>query len=191
MKYYIILLVLFFGLNGSAQQVKTYYFESGKKSSEGILLCNDPSVLDPKFPDNYSKDEQERILSSAVKDGEWKSWFEDGRLQSIHHYNKGVLIGKNTTYHNNGQIESVIILDGISTSTFYYTNGQKQSEGVLNVDNLPIGLWKGYFESGILNYEAQYSNGVSSGTSKWYSEDGKLYLVQEFSEGNLIKSTKN
>jgi antitoxin component YwqK of YwqJK toxin-antitoxin module len=191
MRYFIITVALLFNLSSYAQQVKTYYHDNGKKASEGVLLCNDPKVLEPNFPSNYSKDEQERILSSTIKDGEWKSWYDDGTLQSVQHYNKGVLVGKNLTYHPNGQLESLIIPDGVSTSTYYYMNGQKQSEGILNSESQAQGIWKGWFESGVLNFEAQYSNGLSSGVTKWYSEDGKLYLIQEFSEGNLIKTTKN
>ena len=176
---------------GYAQQIKTYYYDSGKKASEGILLCNDPTVLRADFPSNYSKDEQERVYSNVIKDGEWKSWYEDGTLQSVEKYEKGILIGKKLTYHPNGKIESEINFDGVTPSTFYYNTGQKQSEGVYSKENQAIGMWKGWYESGVLNYEAQYTNGINTGVTKWFSPEGTLYLVQEFAaDGTLLKSTK-
>jgi antitoxin component YwqK of YwqJK toxin-antitoxin module len=191
MKQFILPIFILLSQLSMSQQLKTFYYDSGKKASEGILVCNDPTILQANFPANYSKEEQERVYANSVKDGEWKSWYEDGTLQTIEHYNKGLLVGKKLTYHPNGKLESEITFDGVTPSVFYYNTGQKHSEGYFTSDNQTTGLWKGYYESGVINYESQYTNGVNTGITKWFSADGRMYLVQEFSaDGTLIKSTK-
>ena len=188
MKKILFFLSICIGFAAQAQQLKTNFYATGAKESEGILLCSDPRVLDKNF-DTFSKEEQERILASTIKEGEWKYWFESGKLRTIETYKNGIKTGFSKTYYENGNLESELYYNG-ATSTTYYENGTKQSEGKFSDVDIPDGEWKGWHENGNLNYISNYVNGVNQGYTKWFDASGKLYFEQQFTDGKIIKETK-
>jgi antitoxin component YwqK of YwqJK toxin-antitoxin module len=187
MKKILFSIAFIYAINISAQSLKVNYFPNGAKESEGILLCNDPKILDPNFG-NYSKEEQSRILATTVRDGEWKFWYDNGQLRTTEVYKNGEKLSGSKSYYTDGKLESEIYYDG-KLSITYYENGQKQTEGIFLKGDIPNGVWKGWHENGKINYEATYNNGVNIGITKWYDVKGKLYLQQEFTNGKLIKET--
>jgi hypothetical protein len=188
MKKVIFTIGLFVSCFGFAQQLKTNLYATGSKESEGTLLCNDARVFDKNFS-SYSKDEQQRILASTIKDGEWKYWFESGKIRSIEYYKNGVKTSICKTYYENGSLESELNFEG-GISTTYFENGAKQSEGKYTASEQPDGIWKSWHENGSLNSVSNFVNGINQGTTKWYDESGKLYLEQEFTDGLIVKQTK-
>ena len=53
------------------------------------------------------------------------------------------------------------------------------------------GLWTGYYENGMKNYEGSYNEeGVKVGVWKWFNEKGEETTEQTYTNGTLT-NTKN
>jgi len=68
---------------------------------------------------------------------------------------------------------------------FYYTNGQKASEGIF-VNGKPNKYWKTYDENGVLHSEGNRKDFELDSIWKFYDKDGKLFM-----EVNYINGKKN
>jgi antitoxin component YwqK of YwqJK toxin-antitoxin module len=64
---------------------------------------------------------------------------------------------------------------------FYYTNGQKSSEGYLE-QGKPNGYWKNYYDSGILKSEGNRKDYQLDSTWKFFRVDGSLQQSIEYKE---------
>ena len=87
---------------------KTYYYDKGNLwvyekdfYDTGILLMEGPIV-------------------NGQREGDWTSYFPDGKVQSTGVYKEGIRVGKSMVYHENGHLW----MDG------YYTNDHKCGEWI-------------------------------------------------------------
>ncbi len=65
---------------------------------------------------------------------------------------------------------------------FYYPNGQKSSEGILE-NGKPNGYWKSYNEKGVLISEGNRKNFQLDSTWIFYGADGKKMLEINYTNG--------
>jgi antitoxin component YwqK of YwqJK toxin-antitoxin module len=83
-----------------------YYYKNGVKKEAGNFINN-------------------------IKEGEWKAWDEQGKLESTNHFKKGKMAGRNISWYDNGAISDSTVLDenGNGKSFSFYKDGNKDGEG--------------------------------------------------------------
>lgn len=109
--------------NGNPKTVRFYREESGKK----VL------VMEKQY---YPGGElsMEGSFSNDLREGEWKSWYEDGTLWSTGSFKAGKRDGKGIIYH---------------------PNGNKSIEGSYK-EGIRTGLWMAWDEAGNIISEQQF-----------------------------------
>ena len=159
------------------------------------------------------KDQAGRLIyEGQFKDdipvGEFRYYYEDGKLRNTLKYND---LGKeafNTGYHLNGKLMSEgnyvdkkkdgawkyyndagglvseeLYSNGIPTGTWkVYYEGLKVMEQFSYVDGIKEGPWKQFYPSGTLRLEASYSKGQLNGPAKYYFPDGALMTRGNYSK---------
>jgi antitoxin component YwqK of YwqJK toxin-antitoxin module len=101
------------------------------------------------------------------KNGEFKTYFENGQLEMAGQIKENLNQGK---------------------WTYYYQSGQVESEGTFK-DDLPDGKWKWFYENGNLKEEGIFVKGDREGRWVLYEADGKIKEEKMFKK-NLIIETK-
>jgi antitoxin component YwqK of YwqJK toxin-antitoxin module len=91
-------------------------------------------VKEIQFHKNGTKSMEGRI-SNGLREGEWISWYADGKVWSKGSFKNGLREGRGLVYYPNGQVQ----IDG------YYENGERS------------GLWKSWDEHGKLISETDYT----------------------------------
>lgn len=94
------------------------------------------------------------FIKNHKKNGKWKTYYNDGKLQSIRKYKGGVCNGKIINYHKNGKISA---------------------KGKC-VDGKVINILTSYYESGKIQAKNYYINGEHVKQEVFY-ENGKLKLT--------------
>lgn len=109
------------------QVVEDFYKDGSPKMVMDYLVKNGDSI--PIHEIQYHADGSKLLEGNYVdglRDGEWLSWFADGRIWSKGYFSQGERTGKSWVYHPNGQL----YMKGS------YENGTK------------IGLWLVFDEDG-------------------------------------------
>jgi antitoxin component YwqK of YwqJK toxin-antitoxin module len=99
------------------------------------------------------------------KNGEFKTYFKNGKL-AMNGYIKDNL--------NQGKW------------TYYYQSGQVESEGTFK-DDLPDGMWKWFYENGNLREEGSYVKGNREGKWILYDIDGKVKEERMLEKNQIIE----
>lgn len=171
------------------------------------FYCCDLKQL--SFSENYDDNGKQHGLR--------KGYFKSGRLRFVQNYNHGNKEGEYLSYYENGQLESkknyrndTEYVDGPALE--FYENGKPKVIGT-GVNGLKQGEWKYYNAEGQLIKVSNYVDGQEFGSTeyyndgiikseqifegdklkiiKYYSEDGKIALTQEFlSPQGKIKITR-
>lgn len=182
------LIILFSASQLSAQVRTTWHQGSHQKASEGMLINADPAIFAPGF-DQLPKDVQADKLSSAVKDGKWTYWFENGRLSSEEEYQKGKMSGNWRSFSPAGvKVFEVDFNSG--KAVYYHDNGSVESEGLMLSGMLQHGAWKGFYPNGKLNFTGSFLNGKKDGVWIFFDESGKKFVEQIFQAGSLLSSRR-
>ena len=128
-------------------------------------------------------------------------FYENGQKKLDGNYRNGLMNGKWTYYHENGQIYvqgRFIDGDGSNLSELsgvpfngrtgrwngWFKNGQKKSEGTYRNGNL-IGKYETWFENGQKWYEGTFKNGELDGVrTEWY-ENGQKSSEVTYKDGKF------
>lgn len=129
-----------------------YYHKNGVKWKEGTYVNNE-------------------------REGEWLTWDEDGKKETMRHYKAGQLVGKNLGWYPNNNLMDSILLDdnGNGTSVEFFEDGAKKSEGGYKQGEKQ-GSWQYYFSTvknqksidvvyekdSAISYQCYYENGAAN-----------------------------
>ncbi|MFN5628521.1 MAG: toxin-antitoxin system YwqK family antitoxin [Bacteroidota bacterium] len=166
-------------------QVKTAYYANGNKMYEGKFVDASPDFFAPTF-ESLPKEDKARLMASAKKDGEWKTWFENGTIASEEVYRNGVITGHWKQYTIDGKISADLNF-GSGISTFFYTTGQKESQGLMLEGYVLEGEWTGFHENGKISFTGKYNKGQKDGVWVYYNVDGSKNTEQTYNNGVLVK----
>ena len=129
-------------------------------------------------------------------------FYENGQKKLNGNYRKGLMNGKWTYYHENGQFHAqgrFIDGDGSNPSessgipfngrtgrwTSWHENGQKEAEGTYKSGKRD-GKWTTWYENGQKFYEGIYKDGKPNGKgTKWY-ENGQKMIEDTYKDGKSI-----
>ncbi|MFN8251555.1 MAG: hypothetical protein U0V75_06695 [Ferruginibacter sp.] len=123
--------------------IQGFIAAKGKSSDEKGLLREGPFVY---FHKNGTK-WKEGVFTNNKEEGEWKTWDEEGKPESVNHYTAGSLTGKNISWFSNGRLKDSTMLDekGNGTGTEFYKEGQQKAAGNY-VNGEKQGHWLYYFK---------------------------------------------
>ena len=97
-------------------------------------------------------------------------------------------ITSHTEYYSTGERQAVYVNDGNDVSAmFFYKGGSLQETGKV-VNQKFDGVWKQYDINGNQIAEAQYSNGIKTGTWKFWYGNGQQKAEIVYQENTLVSS---
>lgn len=175
--------------NGYKNGPFTYYYPSGAKGATGTFSLDMP-------------------------DDTFTSYYENGTLYSTCSYSMGLETGRHITYYPTGITQTDCTYtdgkqDGIYQS--FYANGVLQQKFGVKMGN-EDGQYQYFYENGQLWIEKEYKNGLlmnvkanytakgkerdkgtlkdGNGTVIYYTEEGKVYSIQTFKDGDMVSENK-
>ncbi len=154
---------LIFQINQGVNGLKTFYYESGAKMSEGEM-------------------------NSGKEEGKWSYWQEDGTLQAIGFYHQGVEEGAWQWFDENAQL----IREGNYTNGLphggwvnYYPSGMV-SDSAQYVEGRMHGSWMSYYENGGISQQGTYARDQPDGAWTYFFDNGNLQSQGKYEEGRMI-----
>ena len=131
------------------------------------------------------------------RDGKWIWYYENGIIESEGNYKDDVSDGKWISYYEEGNIEWLYYFENgkrTGTTTQFYENGNIQNEGiVLTLENGKNG-WDGlvatYYESGKIQVEENWKDGIKNGFHKGYYEEGNIEWLYYFAKDGKRDESK-
>ena len=132
-------------------------------------------------------------MSNGKKVKDWKTYHENGALETETPYYENVINGtlnefdnkknlvKSTAFQFNRQSGPVIT---------YYGNGEKQTE-TNYVNGQKSGRHYEYRENGSVKVKGNHLYDVRQGTWQYFDTQGKITKTETYSRGQLISSTEN
>jgi len=137
--------------------------------------------------DNGQIQEAFYVNKNGEKEGNYKAYFESGKIREESNYTSGILTGKRTLYNENGniEIEEMYSDNGVFNGPYklYYPNGTLQLEKTY-VDNIISGTIKVYFPSGKIKEEVSMSYNEENGPFKEFYENGKIHWKGTYRNGD-------
>jgi antitoxin component YwqK of YwqJK toxin-antitoxin module len=183
--------------------IHTYYFNSGQiEKIENYYIAKI----------NRSSNRPDDFYERTYKTGQWKTFYENGKLSQIANYNEDKLHGEFIEYFNdetNSVKYKCTYRNGlkIGLEQEYHENGKLYKSKEKDSNGYQIGKDIVYFENGIVkelteyfdsqkqgkhlqNYEngkpkveGRYNSGQEIGTWNYYYNNGKLFKSIRFDEG--------
>ena len=155
-----------------------------------VFDANFSGKLVSKYANGKPKEEFE-LLNGALH-GEYKSYFEDGKIQFLNTYINGEQLGEQSEWYEKGTPKSKIIIDPETkgrTKEFYHDNGLISKYFQTNSEDEKIGEYKEWFPNGQLKEQATYVNNYTrTGPFLQFWEDGSKKLEAEFKDGEFLIS---
>lgn len=148
-----------------------------------------------RFRADGSKAEEANYLNDSLQ-GERKYFYPNGKVESIEHYQMGVIHGKFEAFYEDGthKVEQTFVngaLEGESLA--YYPNGQLK-ERVMLKNNDENGPFTEYYENGKLKAEGSYlpseDGPLEEGELKEYDENGELIRIADCKQGVCLTRWK-
>jgi antitoxin component YwqK of YwqJK toxin-antitoxin module len=164
---------VFYAETGDTAEIIHYI--AGKKSGyyytfDDITEKNSVSVHYLKTRDLYVDDKKE--MQGLV-------YFPSGKVKMVTLYKNGKRQGTAKEYDENGMVITV----------FEYRNDYMISREYINrldAKGQKTGLWQTFHDNGAVKEENMYKDGVLDGTSRLYSNIGKMLSDRTYKEGNII-----
>ena len=122
-----------------------------------------------------------------VKEGEEKSYYESGSIESIAVNVNGLFEGIIKYYHESGELKATInYVNGVKEGKIlrYYKSGETSDMSIYN-NGILVGKAIGYYEDGIISYEVNYVDGVGEGEQVFYYPSGKIRGINNLSNGKV------
>jgi antitoxin component YwqK of YwqJK toxin-antitoxin module len=153
-----------------------FYRDAKTKLKEGDFTRFYPSGA--KFEEaHYSKDSL---------DGERKTFYENGKIQTLERYKNGQYEGVFKSYYDDGSLqqEGQYVKNEMSGELKTYYKGGQVKEIVMMAHNLENGPFKEFYENGKIKAEGFYRNGdTENGELREYNSNGELTKIKQCDEG--------
>lgn len=131
----------YYRIDGNGNQTneiirKIFYYDDDVKQSNG---------LKQKYMEGG-------IRNDSIRDGVWKVYHKNGKLQVSATYRLGISVGEERVYYENGQLAQLGYYDQNGNYAgewkFYYQNGTPYSVGSYDANGMCTGDWTFYDENG-------------------------------------------
>ena len=194
-------------------------FSNGRPKETLIYpKCGDTSLYKRQYHYNSGQLESEGWVINGEKDGEYKSWFSNGKQSANWQIKNGKEDGFIQCWYENGNKKKEVTLEnGIENgiSKYWFENGKLQSNGQY-IDGKQNGVWTYLqlngawtlrtYKNGRLNgltkehlidslegikiVAGQFQDGKETGVWKWFDEDSILYQTATYVDGTYLGEYK-
>lgn len=140
-------------------------------------------------PDNPEVLVSETTYAQGKKHGYELIYFEGGSLYKVMPFTQGKADGTSFEFNRSGQlVETVQFFKGMrhGPTLGFYEDANPKFEGNYALDQLEGHFRTYYFETGKLQADINYVQGKRSGDTKFYDEQGNLYLEATFKDDKAI-----
>jgi antitoxin component YwqK of YwqJK toxin-antitoxin module len=134
-----------------------------------------------------SKLKEEYFVNAGVREGVYRSYYEDGQIwNEVNYINEELesevdyCDGEADYWALESEDDNIDKREGVHKS--YYNNGQLKSE-VNYINGVREGVYRSYYENGQLWEEVNYINGVREGFYKSYYSNGQLWEQVNYING--------
>ncbi|MFN4233424.1 MAG: toxin-antitoxin system YwqK family antitoxin [Bacteroidia bacterium] len=160
------------------------FYPDGTLKAEGKYEDN-KRIGEWKFYHPNKKIEQIGKYAKGEKpDGVWKWYYDSGILLREENYRKGLRDGLMIEYSDSGTvITKGEFLDGEKEGFWFYEMGDHREEGNYKSGKME-GIWKFYYDNGKLSFEGNFIDDLPDGKHKYYWPNGKLKEEGKFIMGN-------
>mgnify|MGYP006298651275 CR=1 FL=1 len=167
MRFFFISILLIYTTLSFCQEitVKTFYPNNKLKESYGAVVRGNDTIKNGTFTYFYENGvimQQGQIIEDQLQ-GEWFTYFPDGRLKS-----------------------KFLIVDGLKHGNYvlYYENGIVREKGRM-IGDKPSGTIRSYHENGNIATIIDFKNGKQDGIKKTYNSAGLLLSEIEYADGKV------
>ncbi len=160
-------------------------FKKGEKDVKVQLKYKALATEEPYLKKNESDTIIVGTLMCDLKQGEWRSFYEGNKIQTIVHYKNDEKNGEYEIFYENGNLKDKGTYredKAVGVISFYNEDGSIEKE-VNYVNGKQDGVEKGYWNDSVVKYEQRYRNGVLCCTSREYYETGELKLEIVYEDG--------
>lgn len=157
---------------------------NGKK--QGYWIINGTMKKQPGYGPEAIIEEGE--YKDNRKQGLWKKYYPNGKIQNEITYRNNRPTGPYTVYYPNGQIEEQgEWKNNRNTGTFkrFYENGQPQQHFNFNESGKREGEQTYYHDNGQIMIQGTWAGGKEAGELREYHSDGSLKAVKFFNDGTI------
>lgn len=127
--------------------------------------------------------------TAGSQEGQWQSYFRDGKVETEQHFQTGQLDGTVTYYYETGEKKLVShfqrgILEGQQTE--YYPNGKRKAQ-VSFRNNLKHGEYLAFHGNENISIRGNFQLGTPEGVWSWFDQTGQTVLkTSQFDNGSGI-----
>jgi len=174
-------------IESAAEEIYFYEIDSGnfKVAPDKKQLAKDGGVK-IYYEDSTTIKAEGRVVKGKIE-GLWRSYYEDGQIQSAVTYKDGLADGVALFYYDNEKqttrVELTFTEDKV-TGIYreFYENGSRKA--MLNFkDGVPDGEAEFYYDSGVIKISGLYKDGVKEGKWKHYTETGEIISKDKWKKG--------
>lgn len=172
---------LFYYVSAQGSGVKTYFYESGEKMSEGELVDGkENGAWTLWYPSG-----QIQLTSNyknGIEEGEWQWLGENGNLLRKASYKSGLLEGVNINFHQNGiASDSGNYVQGRKEGMWVYRNEEGNlTERGTHLRDLNEGEWLTFYPDGSLSSKGSYKKGIRTGHWQFWYPGNKQFQEADY-----------
>ena len=151
-----------------------------------FLFSCSKEVRELKYPSTGNPMEKYEVIEangSFIKDGYYKSWYENGQLKDDGQFQENKKTGEWKSYYENGQ-QSIMANyaedEKVGTWTGWYPSGQKLQEELFLPEGGKQTFW---YQTGQKKLEGNLKSGLKDGIWNFWTPDGTLVRVFKYVKG--------
>jgi antitoxin component YwqK of YwqJK toxin-antitoxin module len=159
-----------------AGQMKLVSEKKGKKINYQLYYPSGVLNIEGKFED-------------GKREGKWTYFDKYGNVSKTENYKLGEVNDTVVFYHETGSIrEQLVYKDGVREGMYLEKSiyGNLTEEGYFKNDYFDRERFT-YYENGTISSELFFIDGSLSGIQKYYAANGKIKMLKEFEDGELIR----
>jgi antitoxin component YwqK of YwqJK toxin-antitoxin module len=155
----LVITLIIYNVSQGTSGFKTFFYESGKKLSEGELV-------------------------NGKCDGKWEYYFENGNVQLLANFNKAIEEGKWQWFNESGSlIKEGFFKNGLEHGTWieYHKNNNISDSGSYYLGR-KNGIWISYYEDGKVRQKGEFARDLQVGIWEFFYDSGKISSSGEFNK---------
>lgn len=131
----------------------------------------------------WQKEEARGQINNGQRNGEWTTYFKNGRLASVENYKNDTLHGRQIHYTPSGRYNlRANYKMGVKVDSFFlYTgDGDLNFEGYRDSTGKQQGIFKIYDANGRVIQIGNYKDGIFDGEFKTFYSNGQLKAIEHY-----------
>ncbi|HOY32251.1 MAG TPA: DUF3352 domain-containing protein [Bacteroidales bacterium] len=166
-----------------------YFYEIDSGNFKVVLTAKDLAkngAVKIYYADSTTIKAEGRVTNGKIE-GLWRTYYEDGQIQSAVNYKEGMADGIALFYYDNEKQTTRVELNFAEdkvTGVYreFYENGSRKAMLSFK-DGMPDGEAEFYYDSGVIKISGEYKDGVKQGKWKHYTETGEIISKDKWKKG--------